>query len=688
MWTLEATGDFLNVCHGSASRSISRQHMSIEVACVKSHDGTRTHVRTQITITDLGSSKGTFVDGERITGERILEGPEHSIVLAKATHTLRLKWEPVVLTFSFSSKEMRANDPLAKVRARLEELDIKTIIPYLVDQTTHVVQSKRNTAKGLQALINGKHIVKNSFLDAIEYATTPTDLGTQQEISPLESDFDAAWPDPAEHLPPPGNEPTSRSASAFAPNSDRINVFDKYTFVFGDASQFENLQPAINNGHGKALYYEIKDGETTAADIVQFMKKAGGSQGVGAERTGPGGVVLVRFRSKGDYENWSVKLGNEVALAIDQRSIEQREFLDAILNNDAKPLCRPLPREEVSSQVSPTPTPAVELPQPAAVSEEPSPSLTPHEQTQPAPSRAKSSRERKYVSKMKTFDDGFDMESIPVYEPGMDEPEQSQSMGLDPIEQPQPNQTLPTVEEEEGGEGAEDDAVSDLLPGAQAMKRRRAAQGDDEARTASKRVKTEVAPKPRRRKMDVLEEARKHREEEEKQHEEELHPSQNVDIEKLRNLAIVEEMDIPVRQPPVRENDQSNRWDEQWNGRKNFKRFRRKGEPRHARQRVQSVIVPLEEVTRKDYGIGDHYWSSSSKPSEREQPSQTLKPSASSRDELATSQSQLSVPEASTPNPTPGTQSTLSRSRSQKRPREVADAESEEEGRFRFRRKR
>lgn len=104
--------------------------------------------------------------------------------------TSRIKWQPTVLSFSFSSKELKANDPLSRVRSRLEDLDIKAIIPYVVDHTTHVVQNKRNTAKGLQALVNGKWIVDESYVDALVYAATPSDLENLESLSPLEADFD------------------------------------------------------------------------------------------------------------------------------------------------------------------------------------------------------------------------------------------------------------------------------------------------------------------------------------------------------------------------------------------------------------------------------------------------------------------------------------------------------------------
>ena len=191
---------------------------------------------------------------------------------------------------------MRAKDPLAHVRSRLEDLDIKTIIPYVVEQTTHVVQSKRNTAKGLQALINGKYIVQDSYIDALVYATTPSDLENLESLSPLEADFDAAWPDATEHLPPPGKEPVNRPAAAFSPDPARLSVFEGYTFIFGDSSQFDNLQAPINNGQGKALLCQVEDGVTTAADIVQSMKNAAGDKGVGSDRHGPAAALRAAGR--------------------------------------------------------------------------------------------------------------------------------------------------------------------------------------------------------------------------------------------------------------------------------------------------------------------------------------------------------------------------------------------------------
>lgn len=590
----------------------------------------------------------------------------------------------MVLTLSASSKQVRGEDPLAHVRSRLEDLDIKTIMEYIVDHTTHVVQRKRNTAKGLQALVNGKYIVDDSYIDALVYAATPSDLENVESLCPLETDFELAWPDPNQHLPPPGKEPTQRPAAAFAPKSARLNVFDGYTFIFGDPAQFENLQGPINNGQGKALFYQVEDGVTTAVDIVRFMKKAAGGKGVGSERHGSGGVVLVRFRSKGDLEQWSIDVGNEVALMTDQRVIEQREFLDAILGNDASPLCRALPTEEGSSQISGS-TPAVEAEQTSqravsVVSESVSPPDP--KPSQPSTGRAKTPRVRAYVSKMKTFDDGFDMESVPVYAPEEEDINinSTQTMDVETQVPSQATQSLDTVKEE-----PEEDTVAVLLPGARTMKRRRAEMTRHHPEGEAVAPETE-APKRKRPKLDVLEAARKHREDEEQQRkaEKDSHPADlgDVDVDQLRNLAIVEEMEIPVRIVPAREDKTSDRWDDQWNGRKNFKKFRRKGEPR-SRARIQTVIVPLEEVTRKDYGIGDHYWAgNSTETTSRIEPE--APDSDDRRDENFPSRSELTATARTSPEPTPNP----TPPRRPKRAREERDSDSDDGLRFRFRRKR
>ncbi|KAL4770149.1 hypothetical protein BDW60DRAFT_209334 [Aspergillus nidulans var. acristatus] len=698
MWILDTEGDFLGgkrlwlrpgkkylfgrvrtegVREAVPDASVSRKHLTIEVSQVQAGDGSKTKKRSEILVTDEKSKAGTIIDGEKIKGgSRKLTGEEHIIYLGKSQHPLRIKWEPKVLSFSFSSKESNKNI-LARFRDRLEGLDIKTIEEYLVNVTTHVVQTKRNTAKGLQALVNGIYMVDYSFIDALDYASTPSDLENMESLSPLEADFDAAWPNAKEFLPPPGKEVFDGSDEAFAPNPSRANVFEGYTFVFCDKSQHQLLTDPITNGHGKALYLDVKEGVTTPEEVVQFMKNAAGERGIGSERNNDGGVVLVRFKSKTGNQDWPVQLCNEVALMTDQRVIQQNEFLNAILNNDASILCRPL-RHEIVPEPSPE-LASIQTPSNVQVVGE---SQQPEEVSQPR-KKVKGSRVHKYVTKTKIFDDGFDINSIPVYTPEVDEPaEDLQPMSIDAASG-EPSQQPNSFQEEE-------DLVSSLLPGATAMKRRRGETSQRNLEDSSSHAKREGAPRPKRQKLDVLEAARQHREAEEdaarqrrQQEEESFQTSlQDVDVEKLRGLAIVEELEVPAK-PADQEND---RWDERWNGRKNFKKFIRKGERRHDPQRhripLQTVIVPLEEVPQKDFGSADHYWVNTSRSSDRS-------PQESQRDREV-SQAPDSEPwQPRTVAQSEFEKTTTTTQRSQKRAREEQDSDSSgDELKFRFRRRR
>jgi hypothetical protein len=241
---------------------------------------------------------------------------------------------------------------------------------------------------------------------------------------------------------------------------------------------------------------------------------------------------------------------------------------------------------------------------------------------------------------------------------------------------------------------AEDDEMSSLLPGANAMKRRRAEMGPREDVPKSQ----EEVRKPKRQKVDVLEAARRHREAEEaaareRRTEEESSLQagiQGMSIEEMKRLVVVEEVDVPLRERSTPVVEETSRWDERWNGRKNFKKFRRKGDAPVSRSRVQAVIVPLEEAKRKDYGIGDHYWSNkkrdSSEPMSRQSSHREVR--EASHVESRASVSQPSVRSETPPPLTQRSSQRTSQRPTQKRSRESRDSDTDEEHRFRFRRRR
>jgi nijmegen breakage syndrome protein 1 len=267
----------------------------------------------------------------------------------------RFTWVPVVLSYTFTSKELKAN-PWTSIYERLGPLDVKVLQEFQPGVTTHVVAKKRNTSKGLQALIGGRHIVHNdSFVQAVVTATTP-----DEGPAPLELDFEANFPDPLQYLPPRGEEPTQRDQSSYAPNLARQDMFEGYTFVFYDKRQYDNLFAPISEGGGKVSLMQAIPEKTTVDDFVRYVKGLAGEKGLGSfdDGTEGKGVIVVRFnpvKGDGNVTDWYAEFGRNVAMYLDHRLIEQNEFLDAILGNDASVLRRPLEIES-SGVIAPLPS--------------------------------------------------------------------------------------------------------------------------------------------------------------------------------------------------------------------------------------------------------------------------------------------------------------------------------------------
>lgn len=202
----------------------------------------------------------------------------------------------------------------------------------------------------------------------------------------------------------------------------------------------------------------------------------------------------------------------------------------------------------------------------------------------------------------------------------------------------------------------EEKMVDNLLPAAAAMKRRKIEEQEEARRKGisvnsslgkpQSKIEPEKAERPKKKKkeIDIQEVVRERREAEEeaaRRDEDSLRENiEGMNVEGMKNLAVVEEMQIPARTTKSHQDKggSDSRWDEQWNGRKNFKKFRRHGETAQAR-RGQSVIVPLEEFKKKDFGIGDEYWL------EREKPKKKHK----EKEPATQSQSQSELPFATAP---------------------------------------
>ncbi|SPQ26336.1 1ff30a75-5909-452e-b9d0-a062951eb9fd [Thermothielavioides terrestris] len=649
-----------------SDKTISRKHITIQVENVIEGGGRNLRSRSTVTVEDLDSKKGTILNGVQIRGQKkTLSEDENELKLGMCPKILRIRWHPVVLSFSFTAKELSA-DPWTRLRESLEQLDIKYSAEY-EKETTHVVSKKRNTSKGLQALINGAYVVTDSFINAIVDAAAIPDDAEAGTNSALEEDFDAAWPNPIDHLPPRGAEPVDRPPESYAPDDRRQEVFEGYTFVFYERKQYENLLPAITAGKGKALLKEVVPGETGVDDFVRYVKGVAGEKGLGSFEDGSEGrgVVVVRYTPKTEDYEWFAQFLTSFAQRLDHRPIDQREFLEAILACDASMLRRPL--EEASqpaSAVSGAQEPIagqgdrMDVDQPAPQG---SPSQEPVAKQESGPTTRRGRDRRAGRSRFKGFDFDDDAEGPIVETPPVEPPEPPQvaaasqdSLFVSQHREP----SLPLEKEVEDApptrrtlrkralsplpEHDNSALMDEIAPTTAAAKRRRIEagqapvppppepepepepQGDESEEmvpdSPQGKPKKGQARKGKGKKVkeegDILELARRKREEAEaqaaaKRKELEELPDDGIDYAAIRALHIIEECEVHFPDPDAnkRGRDQDiadGRWDPRWNGRKNFKRFRKQGEP--TGRPAPQIIIGLEEVKPKEYGIGDDYW--------------------------------------------------------------------------------
>ncbi|KAH6847054.1 hypothetical protein B0I37DRAFT_374186 [Chaetomium sp. MPI-CAGE-AT-0009] len=698
-----------------SDKTISRKHITIHVDNVPEGGGRNLRSRSTVTIEDLDSKKGTLLNGVQIRGQKkTLSEDVNEVKLGMCSKLLRIGWNPVVLSFSFTAKELRA-DPWTRLRDSLEQLDIKYSADYGID-TTYVVSKKRNTSKGLQALINGKYIVADSFINAIVDAATVPEGAEEGTPSALEEDVEAAWPNAIDHLPPRGEEPVERPSESYSPDERRQEVFDGYTFVFYEPKQYENLFPAITAGKGKALLKEVIPGKTDIDDFIRYVKSVAGEKGLGSFEDGSEGrgVVVVRYTPKTEDYEWFAQFLTSVAQRLDHRPIDQREFLEAILACDASMLRRPL--EEASQPALAGPgaqEPAgdagdrMEVDQPAI---QPQSSEEAAVEQDPAPPKARGRRAGRSRFKGFDFDDAEEpVEETPPVEPP--EPPQAAAASQDSLfvsqhqeaslpteeEPPAPRATRQTRRKRALSPLPEHDVsalMDEIAPTAAAAKRRRIESGQapvplspepepvpvpdqDEQMvpdSPEEKPKKGQTAKGRGKKIKeeddgILELARRQREEAEalaaaKRRELEELPDDGIDYAAIRALHIIEECKVHFPEPGTsgRTRDQDivdGRWDPRWNGRKNFKRFRKQGEA--AGRQAPRIIISLEEVKPKEYGIGDDYWLEDEesgrrrKDSQRESQTQTQQPPSQGR----TSDSLAKGKEKEAPKPRPAVRRTV-----------------------------
>ncbi|KAF7514794.1 hypothetical protein G7054_g15000 [Neopestalotiopsis clavispora] len=618
--------------HGQKATSVSRKHVTIEVDLVKKGDSQKLSTRSKVTVEDLGSKLGTTVNENKIKGAKYVVDQEENDLKLGNMSGFKIKWFPVVLSFSFSARELDAGAQ-TRLQDNFEQLDIKLLAEIDSKSTTHVVNRKRNTAKGLQALICGAHLVDDGFMNALLEVAQAEDLGGGVTRSALETDFDANWPDAMKFLPAPGNEPVQRPAEAFAPDPARREIFDGYTFIFYESKQHDSLIGPITDGKGKALYKEVKPHETQIDDFIRYVKTVAGEKGLGEFEDGSEGRGVVVVRYVPANEPWWQEFYTAVSLRLDHRLIDQKDFLDAILACDASGLRRPL---EVETPGHTQHEPAV--PEHAMdVDNEQPPVAPPEPRVTRRPARTTKKRFKGFVSDSDSDGDSkADImtpdEIAPALSqaPGAIESSQEGLFVSQEVASQEPEAVVETAQRIQRKRPALRSLEEDFAPTAAQIKRRRIEAGEDpiqrqstpetqrqsgtetEAATGKKGIKgKDVKVK---KEFDVLEAARQNREEAEAKARAERDAleanAEDLDLAEIGRLQIVEEMELRTDLAATRTRDQDvadGRWNPAWNGRKNFKKFRQRGAVEAARP-PQRIIIELEEAKSNTSGIGDDYW--------------------------------------------------------------------------------
>lgn len=264
-----------------------------------------------------------------------------------------------MLGFSFTKAELEQNNALKVMRDVLHPLDIRLTQDSNLTDVTHVFSKKRQNPRVLLALIQGKYVVNQGFLDAVATAAAQVVDENGNEASSLETDFEGNWPDATKYLPPaadgPGNEQPNGS---FSPDPRRRTIFDGYTFIFYHRKRFDDLLHVITSAKGKALLREVEPARTEIDDFIRYVKTVAGEKGLGEFEDGSEGrgVVVVRHTPQGEeHSEWYLNFYNQVALRLDHRPIEPRDLLPAILDVEPEQLRRPL-------EVEPTPHDSGEWP--------------------------------------------------------------------------------------------------------------------------------------------------------------------------------------------------------------------------------------------------------------------------------------------------------------------------------------
>lgn len=649
-------------------KTVSRKHFLLKVAPVPDGEVSQVHARSKITLQDT-SKAGTTVDGELVKAATVeLRNAINTIRPGSNPDVITISWWPCNITFTLDKKTF--NQSAFKARQNmLQELDIRVVSEYLTGHTTHLVAKKRNTSKGLQALLEGRHIVVDEYVQVLRMVTFPKDAYEIEVdgVSELELDFDGKWPDTLQYLPPKGREPTEQPDEAYRPNPARRKMFDKHTFFFFTQSQYDTLLPVVTTGHGKALMFETTENVTSVDEGYKFVQNATGSAGK---------AVIVQSNTDGDESIWLTDYIEELSLRCSQASANQSDILDAILVVNTAKLRKPItgssqPKTQPAShkraavsrnssaketkytnRVATTDQSQRDQSQSSSAilsSETTAAQRPPNQETQPQvaqsldeqddnPRPKKRTRTEHVKRTLQKFDDEFDPDAIQAYDEedevsvddvrntfeDHDRSQFSASIRSRPEGEDYPHvkteQTQPLTSQSTSIRHTQhfDDDMDELLPGVAAM--REEMEKEEAAarplRSALAKPQAKDKTKPKKVRINVRETIRAQREAEdeaERQQRKRYEELQAEDVGKTgpANLALIKPVSMPVRQKPQNEY-RGEQWKPEWDGRKNFKKFKRARDKfvttTTDRPDHETNVIPSVTVIMQSRGLGNPVW--------------------------------------------------------------------------------
>lgn len=639
----------LNDLSIESAKSVSKQHAEIRVGTVPEGASADIAHRTELVVCDLNSKFHTFVTLADLEAESVQVQEQFTVLstevlirVGKVKFELKIYWRPIVLTLS--------NVKTRDVQQDCEKLDIKYSKEF-VSSTTHVVTKKYNTPKTLQGLAGQKWIVGLPYIRAMADASDE-----------LAKNIDN-MPDPGllSYLPEDAFNQEFGHA-AFLPKAGREHTFLELEFVIFDSHQYQSLNGAIHAGGGSVTEYNQEfDKQSISAFLSTLTKPVvvlplEGFMLKLFEELLP--IIKCASLTQGEFINVFMSDGlHEIYRAEKMKPLPVSMFAAAV-EKEKEPIV------SISQQVAPDtlqtqPVSAVEQPSSRRIGSRSVRALATFEDdlfgggSLPAPTQRTnniySSQNRKEIPAAsqklaESYDDDLFGSSIAppptnysqrsATLPGhsvardlqMSSPDQTKrkrssspfSEGERLPKTTKKQRTLVTVDAEE----VEDEF--EAAPAAAALAKRMS-QVAPKASGLLKRTVPDPGPledtakRKRQKQVEITEEqiqetlkANKQRVERETQAQED--EDEIPENDQLRNLGTVEYFSFDLPEPSraaARSTGQekSDRWDPKWNGRKNFKAFRRATKGRASVQTKRpAIMIRLVEAKVSDRGLMDHQW--------------------------------------------------------------------------------